>query len=52
MTLSLIGLIVESKQVDHIITNNPHLKTIIIRSWDDDNENMNDETVECMAYLI
>ncbi len=51
ITLSLIGLKVESKQVDHIITNNLHLKTIIIRN-DYDNKNINDGTVECMANLI
>ncbi len=47
----LICVKVESKQVDKIITNNPHLKTIIIRNTEN-NPNMNNGTVKCMANLI
>lgn len=50
-TLSLIGLNMDSKEVNKIITNNSFLNVIIIRN-SYVNTNINDETVECMSNLI
>lgn len=50
-TLSLVGVTGNSKQINSIISNNPHLSTIIIKS-SHINKTIDDVTVECMTNLI
>lgn len=55
-TLSLVGVVVEKKIIELIITNNPYLSTIIIKicylNKNVNNKTINDKTIECMANLI